>query len=126
MQPPGALGSPQVYAAYREEWREVFIICAEIYIFGGVTYLLLASGNKQWWADGVKNRWSLTPEKLQYNDASVDDESEGLLDSERKGDVSGSKYYGIIPDGTSIGRSTPSVNDGNCDFSNSAFKEPLN
>ena len=40
-------------AVYREEWREVFIIAAEIYFFGAAVYLILADGKKQWWADGV-------------------------------------------------------------------------
>ena len=33
----------------------MFIIAAEIYIFGALAYLLLGSGKKQWWADGVKH-----------------------------------------------------------------------
>jgi uncharacterized membrane protein len=37
---------------YREEWREVFIISAEIYAFGLVMYLILASGKEQYWANG--------------------------------------------------------------------------
>ena len=38
---------------FKEEWREVFLISAEIYIFGALVFLILASGQKQWWADGV-------------------------------------------------------------------------
>ena len=38
---------------YREEWREVFIVAAEVYFFGALIYLILADGKKQWWADGV-------------------------------------------------------------------------
>ena len=33
----------------------VFIIAAEIYAFGAVVYLLLASGKKQPWADGYNH-----------------------------------------------------------------------
>jgi len=33
----------------------VFIIAAEIYVFGAIAYLLLGSGKKQWWADGVEH-----------------------------------------------------------------------
>ena len=30
----------------------MFIVAAEIYVFGAVVYLLLGSGEKQWWAKG--------------------------------------------------------------------------
>jgi len=33
----------------------VFIIAAEIYVFGAIAYLILGSGEKQWWADGVEH-----------------------------------------------------------------------
>ena len=33
----------------------MFIIAAEIYVFGAIAYLLLGSGEKQWWADGVEH-----------------------------------------------------------------------
>ena len=32
----------------------MFIIAAEVRIFGALAYLLLGSGKKQWWADGVE------------------------------------------------------------------------
>ena len=38
---------------FRDEWREVFFISAEIYVFGIITYVLLGSGKKQYWADGI-------------------------------------------------------------------------
>ena len=38
---------------YQEEWREVFIVAAEVYLFGACIYLILGDGKKQWWADGV-------------------------------------------------------------------------
>ena len=34
----------------------MFIIAAEIYIFGAIAYLILASGEKQPWADGQRQR----------------------------------------------------------------------
>ena len=37
----------------KSEWQMVFIIAAEVYLFGACIYLLLADGKKQWWADGV-------------------------------------------------------------------------
>ena len=55
-QPSSAPGSPDYIATYTEEWREVFIISAEVYVFGAIVYLILASGEKQWWADGVQRR----------------------------------------------------------------------
>ena len=39
---------------YIDEWREVFMIAAEIYLFGAIIYAMLADGKKQWWAEGVK------------------------------------------------------------------------
>uniref|UniRef100_A0A1X7UN88 Major facilitator superfamily (MFS) profile domain-containing protein n=1 Tax=Amphimedon queenslandica TaxID=400682 RepID=A0A1X7UN88_AMPQE len=39
---------------YQEEWRKVFLISVQVYIFGAAVYLILADGKKQWWADGVK------------------------------------------------------------------------
>ena len=38
---------------YQEEWREVFTIAAEVYLFGALIYLILADSKKQWWADGT-------------------------------------------------------------------------
>jgi ACS family sodium-dependent inorganic phosphate cotransporter-like MFS transporter 5 len=34
----------------REQWREVFIIAAEVFLFGGIIFALLASGEVQPWA----------------------------------------------------------------------------
>ncbi|XP_065897730.1 sialin-like isoform X2 [Dysidea avara] len=45
---------PTSIDVYRQEWRLVFIIAAEVRIFGALAYLLLGSGKKQWWADGVE------------------------------------------------------------------------
>ena len=53
-QPSSAPGSQAYVDTFKEEWREVFLISAEIYIFGALVFLILASGQKQWWADGVK------------------------------------------------------------------------
>ena len=38
---------------YQEEWRQVFVIAAEINIFGAIIYLLFAKGERQWWAGGM-------------------------------------------------------------------------
>ena len=38
---------------YKSEWREVFILAAEIYVFGALVYVILGRGDKQWWAEGV-------------------------------------------------------------------------
>ena len=53
MQPTAPKGSEAYRVAYQDEWREVFMISAEIYVFGIIIYNLLASGEKQYWADGV-------------------------------------------------------------------------
>ncbi|XP_065897728.1 sialin-like [Dysidea avara] len=46
---------PTTIEVYRQEWTLVFIIAAEVYVFGTIIYLLLGSGEKQWWADGVEH-----------------------------------------------------------------------
>ena len=40
---------------YRQEWREVFIIAAEIYVFGAAMYIILGKGERQWWAGGSRD-----------------------------------------------------------------------
>lgn len=52
-QPSSPPGSAAYINTFKEEWREVFLISAEMYVFGAIIYLILASGKKQWWADGV-------------------------------------------------------------------------
>ena len=41
----------------------MFIIAAEIYLFGTFFYVMLGEGKEQWWANGVRpeERWSLRP-----------------------------------------------------------------
>ena len=41
----------------------MFIIAAEVFLFGACIYIILAKGKEQWWADGVRpeEKWSLTP-----------------------------------------------------------------
>ena len=38
----------------REQWREVFILAAEIYVFGAIIFTVLASGEVQSWAKTTK------------------------------------------------------------------------
>ena len=52
IKPNAPKGSIAYLDGYRDEWREVFIIAAEIYVFGALVFLILASGEKQPWADG--------------------------------------------------------------------------
>ncbi len=59
LQPAAPKGSSGYLLGYRDEWREVFMVSAEIYIFGIIVYLLLGSGEKQYWADGVKPKRTL-------------------------------------------------------------------
>ncbi|XP_065843595.1 sialin-like [Oscarella lobularis] len=47
---PAPSGSHQLQL----EWRNVFYLAAEIYVFGAIVFLILASGNLQWWAGGIK------------------------------------------------------------------------
>lgn len=50
----------------------VFIIAAEIYVFGAVVYLLLGSGKKQPWADGYNHDSSLPSNPPTSAEASKD------------------------------------------------------
>ena len=52
---------------YQEEWREVFTIAAEVYLFGACIYFILADGKKQWWADGVDNHKKSLEVKLHQS-----------------------------------------------------------
>ena len=56
IKPNAPKGSIAYLDGYRDEWREVFIIAAEIYVFGALVFLILASGEKQPWADGPQER----------------------------------------------------------------------
>ena len=53
LQPNSLPGTQEYISTYTAEWREVFLISAEIYVFGAIVYFILGSGHKQWWADGV-------------------------------------------------------------------------
>ena len=56
LQPSSPKGSQEYEDTYKEEWREVFTIAAEVYVFGALIYLILASGEKQPWAEGKRKR----------------------------------------------------------------------
>ncbi|XP_065843594.1 vesicular glutamate transporter 3-like [Oscarella lobularis] len=50
----GALASaPSGTHVLAEEWRNVFYLGAEIQIFGALIFLILGSGEEQWWANGT-------------------------------------------------------------------------
>jgi ACS family sodium-dependent inorganic phosphate cotransporter-like MFS transporter 5 len=68
---------------YQDEWREVFLIAAEIYLFGCAVYVILGDGEKQWWADGVTKRKTkadgLIPTQQKPPEESVQTENEKLI-----------------------------------------------
>ena len=39
-------------ATYKEEWRDVFVVGAEVMLFGGLVLLILGTSRKQPWAEG--------------------------------------------------------------------------
>ena len=69
LQPHAPKGSALYYHKFRDEWREVFFISAEIYIFGAIVYLILGSGKKQPWGDGHAS--SKTPKSIQNGDVAT-------------------------------------------------------
>ena len=79
--------SPDQRHIYQMEWREVFIIAAEVYIFGALVYLILAEGTKQWWADGVKRARSSEDEDeiivSQKQKATIQEQNGPLLGSNK-------------------------------------------
>ena len=88
LQPNAPKGSAVYHHKFRDEWREVFFISAEIYIFGAIIYLILGSGNKQPWADGYAS--SKTPQSLQngaivtsMKESSSDQETDDVSEKER-------------------------------------------
>ncbi|XP_065835453.1 sialin-like [Oscarella lobularis] len=62
------------------QWKNIFYVTAEIYVFGGLTYLILSSGRIQWWAsDGLdQSRENGKP----ANSNSIYEEEEALLSQE--------------------------------------------
>ena len=76
LQPHAPKGSAVYYHKFRDEWREVFFISAEIYLFGAIIYLILGSGNKQPWADGYVNNKS--PPSIQNGASMKKSSSEGV------------------------------------------------
>ena len=49
-QPSSPRCSPEYIATLQEEWRQVFIVAAEVYIAGAILYIILGSGKVQPWA----------------------------------------------------------------------------
>lgn len=56
----------------------MFIIAAEVYLFGAAIYAILGSGKKQWWADGDPKRKSKLPINLppSYSSKAYRDEGD--------------------------------------------------
>ena len=52
MQPVYLRNSPAYFATYEDEWRQMFVLGAEILLFAALVHLILGSGKKQPWADG--------------------------------------------------------------------------
>jgi len=49
-----------------EEWRTVFLITAGVYAMGALLYGILASGDKQDWADGESQLLDVEKEKSEF------------------------------------------------------------
>ena len=82
LQPNAPKGSAVYHHKFREEWREVFLISAELYIFGAIIYLILGSGNKQPWADGYAS--SKTPQPTQNGAVATSVKVSGTDDASEK------------------------------------------
>ena len=50
MQPMFSKNNIAYWEIFRKEWLNVFIICAEVYVFGAIIFTVLGSGNEQSWA----------------------------------------------------------------------------
>ena len=46
---------PLTVGVYQQDWRFVFVIAAEVYVFWAISYNMLESGKKQPWAEGYRN-----------------------------------------------------------------------
>ncbi|XP_065836109.1 sialin-like isoform X1 [Oscarella lobularis] len=77
----GAMASaPSGLHILQLQWKNIFYLAAEIYAFGGLTYLILSSGQIQWWA---KEGLDQSPGNGRpANGNSVCDEKEALLSCE--------------------------------------------
>jgi len=52
LQPNFPRNSQAYLDGYKDEWREVFVITAELCLFGVLIYLILGTGKEQAWARG--------------------------------------------------------------------------
>ena len=59
----------------QQQWREVFIIAAEVYLFGGIMFTLLASGRVQEWA----RKKEPTSRTFRILDVTVSEEDNEIL-----------------------------------------------
>jgi len=64
-----------------EEWRTVFLITAGVYALGALLYGLLASGEKQDWADGDTGLLDVEKEKNEFYSYTEKDYSYGATES---------------------------------------------
>merc|ERR1712012_1462454 len=75
-----------------EEWREVFLVTAAVYAIGALLYGLLASGEKQPWADGEEGLIESEAEKGEIRSdggnygATGGSEDQGCVDGEEVDD----------------------------------------
>lgn len=77
-QPSDPKCSDDYILTLRDEWRQVFIIAAEVYITGALLYVILSAGKTQSWAaKGSKDSASLSTPKSSINEEEeVDGEEE--------------------------------------------------
>ena len=78
--------SSQYISTLRSEWRQVFIIAAEIYITGAILYTILASGKTQAWAT-CKDDDVITTSPSNMDPDNVDETDPLLSESKPNGGV---------------------------------------
>ena len=92
--PPFQPGAPKCSSEYistlRDEWREVFIIAAEIYVTGALIFIILGSGKTQPWAIHKSNDVITTSSKSTGSRDCKDEEKRPLLSHSQ--DPSSAKY----------------------------------
>lgn len=71
--------SPQYISILRDEWRQVFIIAAEVYVAGTILYAILGSGKTQFWAIYKDNDVITTSSSTAHHKTVNEEEKVSLL-----------------------------------------------
>ena len=64
-------------ATYKEEWRDVFVIGAEVLLFGGLVFLIMSTSRKQPWAEGPARYRKMLQHRHSVKDVTTSGDAHG-------------------------------------------------